>query len=303
MRARDPRAQRRLSAGARGDRGLLPRQARGAGRGGGPARIHRAGDRRHAAPRSASTRRLPARTCCRTAGEYTVEVIARGLAALPCAACAGDRARRRQRVARGDGQAARRRGRGAGPAAAGAAAAVLHRLPGAAGVRGAEARAAGHRPLAHCRRHRLPRVRDVRAVLDGPLDPRLRHEPREPRGRVADDEAPHAGGDGRRRLLAQRTADRRAVGALQRRRRGAAHHEERLHVGDRHAGDHFHARRGREDARRRQGAVARARQPGDREHAARHRRRVAAHGRQLRRGEDARDARRGVHDARSRGSR
>ncbi len=178
------------------------------------------------------------------AGEYTVEVIARGLAAFL--------AKHAPEIALDDGNAwlaatARRRddaAEGAGRPLARAAAAVLHRLSRAARFCGAEARAAGHRAGARCRRHRMPRVRDLRAVLDGPLDPRLRHEPCEPRGRVADDEAPHARRDGRRRLLAQRPPDRRAVGALQRRRRGAAHHEERLHVGHGHAGDHFDTRGG-----------------------------------------------------------
>ena len=52
-------------------------------------------------------------------------------------------------------------------AAAEPAAELLHRLPGAAGVRGAQAGAAGHRPGAHRGRHRLPRLRHLRAVLDG----------------------------------------------------------------------------------------------------------------------------------------
>ena len=64
-------------------------------------------------------------------------------------------------------------------------------------------------------------------------------------GVVADDAAARAVDHGRRRLLAQRPAHRRAVGALQRRRLGAADHQERLHVGDRHAGDHLDARRRR----------------------------------------------------------
>ena len=42
---------------------------------------------------------------------------------------------------------------------------LLHRLPRAAGVRGAEARAARDRHGAHRGRHRLPCVRDLRAVL------------------------------------------------------------------------------------------------------------------------------------------
>ncbi len=54
---------------------------------------------------------------------------------------------------------------------------------------------------------------------------------------------------GRRRLLAQRSALRRAVGAVQRRRRRARHPQERLHVGDRHAGNHFDAGRGAQGAR------------------------------------------------------
>ena len=75
-----------------------------------------------------------------------------------------------------------------------------------------------------------------------PLDPGLRHEPGQQRRRVADDEAARAGHHGRRRLLAQRVADGRAVLAVQRRRLGAADHEERLHLGHRHAGHHLHAR-------------------------------------------------------------
>ncbi|KAI1694270.1 indolepyruvate oxidoreductase subunit IorA [Ditylenchus destructor] len=38
------------------------------------------------------------------------------------------------------------------------------------------------------RRHRLPCLRHLRALLDGPLHPGLRHDPRKPRGRGADDE-------------------------------------------------------------------------------------------------------------------
>ncbi len=76
----------------------------------------------------------------------------------------------------------------------------------------------------------------------GPFDPRLRHEPGQQRRRVADDEAARAVDHGRRRLLAQRPAHRRAVRALQRRRCGAADHEERLHLGHRHAGHHLDAR-------------------------------------------------------------
>ncbi len=99
----------------------------------------------------------------------------------------GRRSRQRPGVAGGDRCAARRGRRGARAAAAGAPAELLRRLPGAAGVRGAQAPAAGHRARAHRGRHRLPLVRVVRAVLVGAHDPGLRDEPREPRRRVADD--------------------------------------------------------------------------------------------------------------------
>ena len=65
----------------------------------------------------------------------------------------------------------------------------LHRLPGAAGVRRAQAHPARDRPHAHLGRHRLPLVRDLRAVLDGQLDPRLRHVARERRRGRAEPEA------------------------------------------------------------------------------------------------------------------
>ena len=92
------------------------------------------------------------------AGEYTVEVIVRGLARVLRAACAAW-------IADGAGTALDRRERAtqtprSGCGACRAPAAVLHRLPGAAGVRGAEAGAAGHRAGAHRGRHRLPCVRD-----------------------------------------------------------------------------------------------------------------------------------------------
>ena len=76
----DPRAERRLSARAGGDLGLLRGQAGGARRRGRPAGIHRAGHRD--APRVVPTfrRSSTARTCWCMAGEYTTEVIVRGLA-------------------------------------------------------------------------------------------------------------------------------------------------------------------------------------------------------------------------------
>ena len=234
-------------------------------------------------------------------GEVTVEGLTAGLASFRRTTLASARDASRARLARSQRRAPWRGGAAdrshARRAAAGAAAGLLHRLPGAAGVRGAEARAAGRRPGAHRGRHRLPRVRDLRAVLVGPLDPRLRHEPGEQRRRRADDEAARAVDHGRRRLLAQRPADRRAVGALQRRRLGAADHEERLHLGDRHAGHHLDARRRGEGARTRPPAEPGRPQHDDRVDAEGPRRAVDAHRPHLPRRADAPDAAGRVHDA------
>ncbi len=97
---------------------------------------------------------------------------------------------------------------------------------------------------------------------------------------------------GRRRVLAQRRRVRRAVGALQRRRRGAAHLEERLYVGDRHAGHPLDARGGARGGGGEQGREPRPHESHDRADARGHGRQVAARGRQLRRGGHARDTRR-----------
>ena len=197
------------------------------------------------------------------AGEYTVEVIGRGLAEFFAARGAGASARRGPELARA--RPMRRRqavADAAGATAARAAAAVLHRLSRAAGVRGAEARAAGHRAGPHRGRHRLPPFATFEPFSMGHsilgygmslasragVSPMMR--------------AAHAGGDGRRRLLAQRPADRRAVGAVQRRRRGAADPQERLHVGHRHAGDHLVAERRAEGRRARPAGERRARATG-----------------------------------------
>ena len=66
-RHRDPalRAQRHVSAGRRGSRAVLRRQARGPGDRGRPARLHRAEPARHPAEGGYSTPRCTARTCCR----------------------------------------------------------------------------------------------------------------------------------------------------------------------------------------------------------------------------------------------
>ena len=250
------------------------------------AALHRAG----------SPAALHGKDLLQMAGEYTVEVMSAGLRELRRAPPARHRCQRRSRLARRQ-RGAQKRCRGqARQGAAGAAAGLLHRLPRAAGVRRAQAGAAGRRPGPHRRRHRLPRARDLRAVLVGPLDPRLRHEPGVERRRRADDEAARALDHGRRRLLAQRPAHRRPVFALQRRRLGAADHEERLHLGDRDAGHHLDPRRRREGARARPPAEPGRPQHDDRVDPRRPRRQVAAHRPHLPRRRDEEDAARGVHE-------
>ena len=162
----DAGAQRHLSAGAGGDPRLLRRQARGAGGRGRPARVHRAGDRSRSCAGATSNTPMHGKDLLPMAGEYTVEVIARGARRVRRAARAGAAARRRAGAGSRRSRRAARRSRAqlAQPLPA-RPPQLLRRLPGAAGVRGAEARAAGHRPRAHRRRHRLPLVRDLRAVL------------------------------------------------------------------------------------------------------------------------------------------
>ncbi len=176
----------------RRSRAFCARQARGAGGRGGPARVHRAGDRDDPAPRATSQTRAPrqgpAAAGRRVHGRGDAPRASRDFFARRRAGAAAARARttgsRRLDARRAGG----RRASSTTPLPR-AAAGLLHRLPGAAGVRRAEAAAAGDRPGARRRRHRLPLLRDVRAVLVRPLDPRLRHEPGEPRRRVADDRA------------------------------------------------------------------------------------------------------------------
>ena len=153
-----------------------------------------------------------------------------------------------------------------GSAAAGAAAAVLHRLSRAAGVRGAEARAAGR--SARCT-SRPTSAATAFATFEpfsiGPLDPRLRHEPREPRGRVADDarRALAIMGDGgfwhNGLVTGVQSALFNGDDAV------LADHEERLHVGDRHAGDHVDAGDAAQGAADDKGAASSTRNQHDRD--------------------------------------
>ena len=114
--------------------------------------------------------------------------------------------------------------------AAAASADVLHRLPGTAGVLRHQVDATRAWRYAHQCRHRLPCIRDVRAVLDGQLHPRLRHVARECRcGRAQSREAANRR-DGRRRLLAQRPDHRRRLEPVQQGRRRLDRHAERLRL-------------------------------------------------------------------------
>ena len=103
-------------------------------------------------------------------------------------------------MARRNDRAARVRQRSLGRCAARSATVILRRLPRTPGIRRAQASARVDRPRAHRRRHRLPRVRNIRTFFDGALDPGLRDEPREPSrlGRGRDDvraAADHESGD------------------------------------------------------------------------------------------------------------
>ena len=144
---------------------------------------------------------------------------------------------------------------------AAASAQLLHRLPRASGLLRHEASEARCRPDPRCRRHRLSCVRDLPAVLAGPLHSRLRHVAGLRGGRIG-----HAGEaadqrHGRRRLLAQRPADGRRRRGLQQGRLRPRHHEQRLFERDRHAG-HSLERAQRGGPRPRHRHRSRAQEPG-----------------------------------------
>jgi indolepyruvate ferredoxin oxidoreductase alpha subunit len=176
------------------------------------------------------------------AGEYNVRGDRAGAAEIPGPPCARLAARRGRGLAGGKCRAP-----GGGDAAAGAAAAatpapVLRRLPGAAGVLGDQAgeqdQSARCMYAADIGCHSFATFEPFSLR---PLHPRLRHEPGQSARACSGISRPEppGGGHGRRRLLAQRPAsDRRRVGACSTRDDArAAHHEERLHLGHRHAGD------------------------------------------------------------------
>ena len=169
------------------------------------------------------------------AGEYTAEVVTEGLLKFFAQSANDIDLSRPARALRGGARRPRRGAAPAGRAVAAAAAGLLRRLPRAAGLLGDQAARARGRQGPHLERHRLPFVRDPGAVQSRQLDPGLRHVAgRRRRGGAGDAEAHHLG-DGRRRLLAQRPAERRRVVDVQPRRPRAGHHAERLHLGDRRA--------------------------------------------------------------------
>ena len=183
-------------------RELLRGQARRAGGRGRQPRLHRS--RRSTSNCAAPTcrRKCSARARCRMAGEYSSDALLEGLAAfLQAAKPAGLDADTLAEKARGLVAHKAKAAAALGPAAA-APARLLHRLPGAPGVLRHQADAARTRADAHLGRHRLPFVRDLRAVLARQFHPRLRHVARQRRGGDAQHgEAPDRD-HGRRRLLA-----------------------------------------------------------------------------------------------------
>ena len=176
-------AQRHVSAGAGADQRLLRRQARRAGGRGRPARVHRAGDRDAAAPARHARRRCTARTCCpwpaSTPSRCWRAACRSSLAQLPARTSTTAAVRAGWTAIASAAQTAA----ALLAAAAGAAAELLHRLPGAAGVLGAEAGAAGHRPVHIAADIGCHAFATFEPFSHGPLDPRLRHEPGQPRRR------------------------------------------------------------------------------------------------------------------------
>ena len=127
------------------------------------------------------------------AGEYTPLVVGKGLAAFLRQLRPRQRRPLERMARRRSTRSAAEVDKALAPSAA-AAADLLHRLSRAARVLGHEAAAPRDRAGARRGRHRLPLVRDLRALPPGQLDPGLRHVARLRRGRVghADDGAPSA---------------------------------------------------------------------------------------------------------------
>ena len=160
------RDERDLPAGRRRGAALLRRQARGAAGRGGPAQLHRAEHRQHPAPGRPATA-VHGKDLLPMAGEYTREVLHKGLRAfLGAAPLPGCRCRP-ARAPQGASRCSRWPG-------ARAPAGLLHRLPGAADLHRDEAGRARAGRAPRQRRHRLPPVLDPAALQPRQHDHGLR---------------------------------------------------------------------------------------------------------------------------------
>ena len=162
-------------------------------------------------------RACSARTLLPMHGEYTVDVLRKGLGEFleQLGAAAARRTARAGARARSPLLPAAQ----AGGAGAGAAVGAVHRLPGAAVLLGDEAAAEGDRAAAHQRRHRLPLVRDAAAVQHGQQHHGLRSRGRRRFGLRRRRRQARRVGHGRWRLLAQRPHQRHRQRRIQQARR------------------------------------------------------------------------------------
>jgi indolepyruvate ferredoxin oxidoreductase, alpha subunit len=206
-----------------------PASARAGGRGR-PARLHRAGDRRSCAAPTCT--KLHGKDVLPMAGEYTPRWCC-GPRQVPRRRAGSIDARARGAAWLATSERRARRRRSARPAAA--AADLLHRLPRAPGVRGDEAGAAQTGPVHVSADIGCHAFATFAAVQHRQHDPRLRHELASARrSRPCSASAPSPSwATAASGTTACSPASPRPV---QQGRRRADHHEERLHLGDRHAG-------------------------------------------------------------------
>ena len=226
--------------------GVLRGQARGAGGRGGPARVHRARHPRRRCAGPACRRALHGKDLLPAAGEYTVEVIARRPRELRRAPPAAVPGRRGARLARRQRRAPRRRSR---PQLGSA----LPARPPSFCVGCPE------RPVFAALKLAQQDVGPVHIAADIGCHAFATFEPFSSGHSILGYGMSLASSAGVAPMMQRRVLsvmgdggfwhngllDRRAVGAVQRRRLGAADHEERLHLGDRHAGHHLDPRRRR----------------------------------------------------------
>src|SRR6516162_3967335 len=225
-----------------------------------------------------------------TRGRIHLRGAAQRACVVPGRGAARGHRRRRDRGACERDARAQGRGHGGDRRYSGAAAEFLHRLPRTPGIQRHQADAARARADPHQRRHRLPFVRDLRAVQPGQFHPRLRHVARE-RGRGHPQHGPPPDrGDGRRRVLAQRPDHRGRFEPVQQGRRRADRDEERLRLRHRTAISPFERRQ----------PDRRADRHDHRADLALAGREMAAHGAQLQRRQDDEDPESGHAQRRAR---